>query len=270
MKLLVSLFLLLLSLSTQTTVQADEALSFGIVPQQSASKLARLWGPILKYISNKSGVKLTFKTAKNIPEFEKRLYAGNYDISYMNPYHYTVAHKEAGYEVFAKQQNKRIVGILVARKDSDIEDINELNGKTLAFPSPAAFAASILPRAFLTKSGIKFTPKYVSSHDSVYRSVQLKLYPAGGGIIRTLKNVGNNVSNDLNILWKSPGYTPHALASHPRINADKISRVKKVMLEMASDPVGKKLLQNIKFKGIENGEDKEWNDIRELRIDELK
>ena len=64
---------------------AEKAYSFGIVPQQAASKLARLWSPILKRISAKSGYKVVFKTAKNIPTFEKVLAEGGYDLSYMNP-----------------------------------------------------------------------------------------------------------------------------------------------------------------------------------------
>ena len=48
---------------------ADEPtpLSFAIVPQQSATKLAKLWSPILRYIGEKSGYTLVFRTAKDIP-----------------------------------------------------------------------------------------------------------------------------------------------------------------------------------------------------------
>ena len=58
-----------------------ETLTFSVVPQQSASKLARLWSPILAYLSEQSGVKLQFTTAKDIPTFEKRLADGEYDFA---------------------------------------------------------------------------------------------------------------------------------------------------------------------------------------------
>jgi len=270
MRMFTSLFTVLYVLLTTSVAKAEETLSFGIVPQQSASKLARLWSPILRHLSDKTGIKLQFKTAPNIPVFETRLYAGKYDISYMNPYHYTVAHDRAGYKAIARQKNKRIVGILVSHKEGDIADIAQLSGATLAFPSPAAFAASILPRAFLKKSGIDFTAKYVSSHDSVYRSVQLRLYPAGGGIIRTLRNADKKVSDDLKTLWQSQGYTPHAFAIHPRVKQSKVEQVKQAMLDMANDPTGQALLANIKFKGIESGKDSDWDDIRALNIQELE
>ena len=52
------------------STHADEQvriIRFGIVPQQSASKLARLWTPILNYVSTKTNYQFQFKTAPNIP-----------------------------------------------------------------------------------------------------------------------------------------------------------------------------------------------------------
>ena len=83
----------------------------------------------------------------------------------MNPYHYVVASESPGYQAFAKVADKKIRGIFIVRKDSEISNLEGLSGATLAFPSPAAFAASILPRSELKNRGINFTPKYVNSHD---------------------------------------------------------------------------------------------------------
>ena len=70
--------------------EAKKTLTFGVVPQQSAGKLARNWGPILKHVEKETGIVLRFATAPSIPEFERRMAQGEYDVSYMNPYHYTV------------------------------------------------------------------------------------------------------------------------------------------------------------------------------------
>ncbi len=264
--------LLCLTLLAQQTALAEEppTLSFGIVPQQAASKLAKLWGPILTYLGEKSGTRLQFKTAPNIPTFEQRCAEGDYDVAYMNPYHYTVFHRSPGYQVFARQKDKRIRGIMVVRKDNPIQTLDELADSTLAFPAPAAFAASVLTRAELTRRNIPFTPKYVSSHDSVYRTVAKGLYPAGGGIKRTLSNVDPAVRDQLRVLWTSPDYTPHAIAAHPRVPEPVVARLRKAMLEMADDPKGRELLSDIKFDGIEAGEDKDWDDVRGLGIELLE
>ncbi len=248
------------------TKSTPVTLSFGIVPQQSASKLARLWTPILNYLGEQTGYRLRFRTAQNIPAFEQRLAAGEYDLSYMNPYHYTTFHRAPGYEAMARARDKRIKGIIVVRKDNPVKDLRELAGQTLAFPAPAAFAASVLPRAYLRTEGISITPKYVSSHDSVYRTVARGLYPAGGGVIRTFKNVDPAISEQLRILWSTRPYTPHAIAAHPRVPTNVVQQLQQAMLAMDRDPQGKKLLASIKIKGFEGGEDGDWDDVRALGI----
>lgn len=243
-----------------------QALTLGIVPQQSAQKLARLWTPICTYLSEKVGQEIRFSTAHDIPTFEKRVLEGQYDIAYMNPYHYTVFHERPGYNAIAKQKNKKIKGIIVVTKDSPIKSLSELDGSTLAFPAPAAFAASVLPRAKMAKDGIAITPKYVSSHDSVYLTVSRNLFPAGGGVQRTLNNTNPAVSDRLRILWTTPGYTPHAIATHPRIDNQLKLKIQNALIEMNTDPKGIELLKSINFKGMDKAQDKDWNDVRDLNI----
>lgn len=248
---------------------AGPVLSFGVVPQQAASRLAKLWVPVLSYLSDRTGASIEFHTAPDIPEFESRVAKGEYDLVYMNPYHYTVFHENAGYEAFARQKDHHIVGILVVPNDSPIQDITELAGQTLAFPAPAAFAASVLPRASLRAQGVTFTAKFVASHDSVYQSVAQGLYPAGGGIESTLSNTNPDVRAKLRVLWRTPAYTPHAFAVHPRVSAELRERVAEAMYAMANDREGRARLAAINFAGIVPARDGDWDGVRALNIDAL-
>ena len=261
-------FLAVMLLIPPVYMGAEESLtlSFGIVPQQSATKLARLWTPICKYLSKQTGYRFVFKTAKDIPTFEKRLAAGEYDIAYMNPYHYTVFSIDPGYRAIAKETNKRIQGIIVVKKDSPYQSIAELSGKTLAFPAPAAFAASVLPRAYLKTNQIEISPQYVRSHDSVYLTVSKGLYPAGGGIQRTFNNMPESIRQQLRILWKTPGYTPHAFAVHPRLPAAVVRDTAGALIAMSTNEEGGNLLKNLNFNPIGSAKDEDWDDVRELGI----
>ncbi len=206
--------------------------TFGVVPQQSGSKLSRLWSPILQYLENETGYHLRFATTRNIPTFEKRLSTGKYDIAYMNPYHYTEHHDITGYNAFAKAKDKRLKGILVVHKDSTLKSLEDLEDQELAFPSNA-FAATLVPRAHFNQLGTDVTPKYVSSHDSVYRNVAKGRYPAGGGVMRTFKNASPEIRDQLRVLWKSDGYTPHAFAAHPRVPPEAVEKIQQAMLKMS-------------------------------------
>jgi phosphonate transport system substrate-binding protein len=242
-------------------------LTVGIVPQQSATALAATWIPLLSETARRAGVKLAFRTASDIPTFEERLKNGEYDIAYMNPYHYTVFSKAPGYRAFAREKERKLVGIIVVAKDSPLRELAELNGKAVVFPAPAAFAASILPRAEFDLKNIPIQAKYVNSHDSVYRGVAQGTFAAGGGIKRTLEAIDPAISSRLRILTSTPAYVPHAFAAHPRVDRSMLDKVSAALFTLNGDEAGRQLLEPLSFKGIEAGQDKDWDEIRRLKID---
>lgn len=259
------LFTVLIVIFFGNSSYAKNSYSFGIVPQQAASKLARTWAPVLSYLEKHTGYKLSFSTAKNIPVFEENLAQGKYDFAYMNPHHYVVFHKHSGYKAFAKARDKKIHGILVVHKDSSIRSVEALHNKVLAFPSPLAFGASLIPRSELARSRINITPRYVLSHDSVYRNVAAKNFVAGGGVMRTFKATSDDVRNELRILYKTKGYTPHAFAAHPDVPTKVSMAVLKAMRGMNKTTQGKNLLKTLKIKGISSAKNRDWDDVRKIR-----
>jgi len=240
--------------------------TFGVVPQQSSRTLARAWLPILDRVYKQTGIRLHFRTAPSIPEFENRLATGEYDFAYMNPYQYVVYNNSPGYKAFMKEKDKKLVGIIVVNKNSSIKDISELNGKVIAFPSPSAFAASMIPQSNLEQLGIQFRPAYVKSHDSVYRNVLYNRYLAGAGVKRTLYTMPENVRSQLRILWTSKGYTPHAFAALPRIPQAHVEKVVHFMTTMHNQQDYLELLNRLEFKALEIATDSDWDDIRNLSI----
>lgn len=244
-------------------------ISVGIVPQQSATELARVWIPLLQETAARSGVRLIFKTAPDIPTFEARLKQGEYDLAYMNPYHYTVFSRSPGYNAFAKEKDRQLVGIIVVAKTAAVTDIKQLADQTVAFPAPAAFAASILPRAEFSRQNIKIKPHYVLSHDSVYRGVAQGAFAAGGGIKRTLEAIDPEISSKLRILTTTPGYVPHAFAAHPRVDAATLGNIRKALYSLDNDDAGRKVLFPLSIKAIEAASDQEWNSIRQLKIEQV-
>lgn len=248
----------------------NKTYTVGIVPQQAATQLIRSWGPLIAELSRQSGIKLRFRTTNNIDTFEERLHVAEYDFAYMNPYHYVVFSEHSGYRALAHERDKQIQGIIVAHKDAEIKALEQLRGKTLAFPSHAAFAASILPRAEFTKQNLAIEPRYVGSHDSVYHLVARKRYLAGGGISRTLNAIRPDIRKQLRILWTSQSYTPHAFAANKHVPADVIKAVQTAITQLHADAKGKKYLDDAHLKGFKVAKDADWDDIRLLDITALE
>ena len=247
----------------------DTVFTFGVVPQQSASTLARAWQPILTHLGKETGTVIQFKTAKDIPTFEKALRNGEYDFSYMNPYHYVAFHESTGYKAIARRGGSNIKGIIVVKKDAGIHSLAALANQTIAFPSPAAFAASILPRAEFVQQQLSIEPRYVSSHDSVYLNVARGHMIAGGGIMRTLKALPNETREKLAILWTSKGYTPHAIAHHPRVDSILAKKLGNALTELHENQQHQNLLKPLRIKKFIAASNQDWDDVRTLKLTDL-
>ncbi len=238
--------------------------TFGVVPQHKAADLAARWTPLLRHLSRKTGVRFEFRTARDISTFEQRLARGEFDVAYMNPFHYTVFHRQPGYRAFAREKSSGLRGVLVVRDDASYRRLEDLSGQTLAFPAPGAFAASLIPRAQLRAAGVRVNAKFVVSHDSVYYGVANGLFAAGGGIPDTLDKLAPAVRAKLRVLWTSPAYTPHAIAAHPRVPAEVLAALRDAMLVIGRDPQGMRLLDALGFEGLVTVTDEEYDPIRQL------
>ncbi len=241
---------------------SPNVLTFGIVPQQSASRLARMWGPLLGELSERTGVTFRFNTTKDIPSFEACLAAGAYDVAYMNPMHYTIFAEESAYRAVARQSQKRLKGVIVARKGADLDQLQGLDGAKVAFPSPGAFGASILTRATLNDRDIVFEPAYVKSHDSVYRAVAAGLMPAGGGVTRTFNAVDPEIRAQLEVVYETEGFTPHAIAVHDDVGAAFSGEIQDALMAIAAEKP--ELVKGVGMKGFETAQDADWDDVRAL------
>lgn len=245
-------------------VQADHHLVFGVVPQQSAKEIHRRWQPLADYLAKWLGRPVELRTTTDIPTFEACLAAGAYDIAYMNPYHYVAFHDRAGYQAVGRRAGPPLRGILVVAKDSPIESREDLEGTRLAFPSRAAFGASVIQRAELRSLGISFEPVFVNSHSSVYLTVGQGYFAAGGGVKRTFDAAPEEVRARLRVLYTTEGYTPHAFAILPSL-ADRAPEIAAALETAESEaPAALNLLQT---GPLVAASDPEWNDVRDLGID---
>ncbi len=262
----VLIFVIMFSLSSITYSQKIWVV--GVVPQQSAKKLTKLWKPFLHYISQKTGGKFSFRTAPNNKIFEQRTQAAEYDFVYFSPSHYVRFHKTANYNAIAKAKNKKIRGIIVVRKDCVMKSLTEIDQHQIGFPSATAFAASIIPRGVLHSKQIPFKTIYSRTHDNVYYGVANGFYHAGGGVVRTFNATDPKIKDKLRILWTSKSYTPHAIAAHQRVPNDVIKKFQNALVAMANDPKSSHLYKNMKIKqGFEPATNKDWDDVRKLGID---
>ncbi|MGF1680298.1 phosphate/phosphite/phosphonate ABC transporter substrate-binding protein [Photobacterium minamisatsumaniensis] len=256
---------MLLFVGSQQALAEEKELVFGVVPQQSAAKLAQQWGPLLSAWSEVTGVTIRFATARDIPTFEQRLADGEYDIAYMNPYHFTLVNNPDGYTALAHAKDKRITGIMVAKKGWS-EEISILDNQQLAFPAPRAFAASILTQSELRQKGLAINPNYVGAHDSVYMAVAKGIYPAGGGIMRTFNSIPESLRSQLTVIYKTQSYTPHAIAYKNDLDKETVAQLHSSINKLNHHAQAREMFKSLNIKGFESATDSDWDDVVALGI----
>ncbi len=114
---------------------------FAVVPQFPSIELHRAWEPILRELEAATGADFELLIFRSIPEFERAFLAGQPDFIYCNPIHMVMA-QPVGYRPLVRS-SEMLSGILVVRSDSTITAPDQLAGKTIAFPAPNAFGASL-------------------------------------------------------------------------------------------------------------------------------
>jgi hypothetical protein len=99
---------------------------------------AQFWNPIIRYVSEKSGVPLQLKVAQTGPEHTAMVRRGEYHFLYSN-HNFIKENEESGYRVFGRSKDDLGTGEIVVLKDSPIKSLAELQGQEVAFPHTAAF-----------------------------------------------------------------------------------------------------------------------------------
>jgi phosphonate transport system substrate-binding protein len=238
---------LLLAASASFAQLSGGKYSFAVVPQYAATDLDKEWAPVLQRISRETGLDLELKIAASIPKFEAEFLKGAPDFAYMNPYHAVMAHQAHGYVPLLRDK-KPLSGILLIRKDSPYKSVRDLNGTTIAFPSPNAFGASLYMRALLSEeAGIKFEARYLNTHPNVYRHVLRNNAAAGGSVIAAFDDEAPEVREQMSILYRTPQAASHPVMVHPRVPEAVRRALTQAFLALAKDEAGRALLKEIRM-----------------------
>lgn len=267
--LIITIFLALNTInSTVHADQVEKTYTVGVVPQFEARKLHSIWRPILDLLEIKSGYKFKLRGSASIPRFESEFTEGKFDFAYMNPYHMVMANNYAGYIPLVRDNGHKLHGVLVVKKDSGITSPKQLNGKTLAFPSPNALGASLLIRQELhDKFGIKFKSNFVKTHDSVYLNVLLGEATAGGGVQKTLNRQKDPYKKMLRVIHKTQAVSPHPFAALPKVPIEVRNKIRNALLEIGQSKEGQKLLSKIPIKKIGPASMNDYLPLKEMGLE---
>lgn len=260
--------LALYSLSTAAAPgETPAAYTFGVAPQFDQRKLFATWKPVVDALSKATGERFRFLSASSVPEFEQAVAKGSYDFIYVNPYHLYRERLRQGYIPLVRDVTP-LRGVVAVRSDSETRELTDLDGKTLAVPSPNAIGASMLIQAELERvHGVRVKMVNAKSHSSAYLYAINKLSDAAGGVEKTLAEQEPAIRDALRVVFRTSDFPSHPIAAHPRIPEALRERVRQTFLQLSADPAGSALLQEIPMNRAVPASFRDYEAFRALDLD---
>jgi len=216
--------------------------TLAVVPYELPLAARKDWMPIVQHLSKRLDADIELRVYRTFTAFEGELFQGTPDFAFINPYHQLIAYRRHGYLPLVRS-GQPLRGILVVPKDSPVTSLKDLDGKTIAFPSPNAFASSLYMRALLAeREHLRFNPRYLDSHNEVYRHVMLDEAQAGGSTAVTLAHERPELQSQLRVLYVTPPTVSHPLTVHPRVPAAVRAAMTQAILELDTQAEGKNKL----------------------------
>lgn len=244
---------------------------FGVHPLHNPERLFQVYGPMVDYINARvSGFRLRLEASRNYDEYDKKLYAGHFDLALPNPYQ-TVNAQKHGYRVFGKMgDDENFKGIIVIRKDSGIEKVPDLKGKAVSFPAATALAATMMPQYLLHTNGIDINKDikvmYVGSQESSIMNVYLGTTAAGATWPipwRTFTKERPEVAKELIVKWETEALINNSLMTKTTTPSDVVEKVGGIIFAMQENDEGRTILARMPISRFDPATDKSYEIVRD-------
>lgn len=274
-KIIALLLVLTLSFSiVACTKEEEQVLKMGFVPMKDGDKLIESVEPLTEMLSAELGIKVEGFTATNYVGVVEGLGSGQVDFGFIPPFAYVLANQESGAEVIltAIKKNGKATyqSQFLVRTDSDIEDFEDVKGKTVAFVDPSSTSGYLFPGAYLIEQGIDLEKdiQYVNSggHD---KSLQL-LLNGDVDVIAVFGEARERYKDDFpEALEKARilGFTPDIPGVSVTVKKDMEEELKEnieaALLKIADSEEGAALIQELfNMYGFQKATDEDYEIIR--------
>jgi len=153
----VLLLLTMFAVGVATRPVAARDLQFGFTPVLGQTEMRAEFQPLTDYLSDAIGQKVVLYIAKDYGDLRTQMEAGTVDIGSFSPFAYVDAVRGGKIRIIAQSVidgSATYRGIIVARKDSGLKALADLQGKRFAFVDPKSASGYVYPRAMLIEKGI--------------------------------------------------------------------------------------------------------------------
>lgn len=234
--------------------QAQQVFKVTTIPEEAATEQTRKFGPIVKYLESKLGMKVEFTPVTDYPAAVEAMVNKNVDMVWFGGFTFVQASVRSGGKVVPiaqREEDTKFQSVFITKANSGIKTLADLKGKQVSFGSQSSTSGHLMPRSFLLQANIDPDKDfkriaYSGAHDATIASVVSgKVDAAALDITVWNKFVkeGKVDTKDVVVFYQTPGYYNYNWAVHADMPAAMRDKVQKALIDIdPATPAGKEIL----------------------------
>ena len=260
-----------------TAYASSRPLVLGVFPRRNIKATYKLFNPLVRYLSQQLGREVILETSKSFRSFWENVKRQRYDIVHFNQYHYIVSHKYHNYDVIAANKElgrDTISGSLIVRKDSGIDRVADLKGKTILFGGGRRAMQSYISATWLLRQGglnaSDYVEKFAINPPNTIISTYFKRADASGSgdVVMYLDNVRKRIDvSQLKYLAKTEPMTHLPWAVNRELANDLKHKIQQVLTTMDTNSAGMEILKSANLNALVPVVDTDYDKHRRIVVD---
>jgi phosphonate transport system substrate-binding protein len=191
---------------------AEEPLIFVVTPDESTETMHARWEGFVAYIGEQVGRETELVVTADYAAAIEAMKYGHADVGYYGSFGYIIAAEEADIEVIVAEVSEKtgsatFRAYILARADSDIMTLDDLNGKTFGFVDIGSTSGYLFPNYALIASGVELGETFFAgTHPAAIAAVKNGSVDACGTSeykIQAALEEGIIEEGELRVLWES-------------------------------------------------------------------
>ncbi len=214
---------------------------FSPVNQWDIARTAAYWNPIIRYVSDKSGVRLELKIGRTSADTTAYVLAQEVEFVFSN-HLFSPERDQLGWKVFGRRWTPPLQGQIAVPVDSPITRLEELKGQEVVFAGPEAFIGYKLPYAHLLSKNIDVKAVFAGNQNAAFAQLFAGKAKAVGSNSALVDGYSVREGKKFRVLWTSEGFHDLALMASSKVPEQDVKAVASAFINMHRDPAGKAIL----------------------------
>lgn len=254
-------------LSTDAEPQMPPVVELALLPYQVRPQLLEIWAPMVDYLQSSAGVDVRLLLVDEYADYLPMVVEDEPLLVYLNPLQYLSLIKDVPYEPLVVP-DQEMVGIIVTRVDSDVEELSDLAGRRISLLPESAMPGNIQPRAMLVEkaglqAGVDYTVLTVDNHNLSVDAVLSGEADAGAVGTAAFNTLPDETRAQLRVLDRTPSQPPVVIVVRSNVDPELKQDLLAALMSLTGDDA-ESVLEPLGWTRLLPSDDSDFDPTRQL------